>query len=783
MSSDMTPKRFDDHLQRAQVYTIALPQGVAWEPERASSFMQHLLTQFGKITFCIVADQDQVVWQVIDLWLHLPPDRITRAIQAAYPEAWVAVSPFAHPVFVRPFFRNVVFYTQRVDFIAPMVIAPELKKVDPLTLLVQSMSNLQPGEQVMHLLHVLAPISPTLKEMAHKRINQSQIQPWQLLSAQGREQALGVLLAGNPRAAKFRPADQQLLENRLAAPLYNVFMMTQVDTVSESGQGRLTNLMASMLHFSSDFNGPTPVRDLIVPSWRVESAAVARRSSGLGVLGAWFDGQDEHFPHAWSVLSAGELAALWHLPHAGFITPEITWRPAIQVPMPAPLARNHRDVRLGKGFYGGNEQPVWMLEADRDKHILIEGKTGQGKSTLMHHLIHQDIQAGHGVWVIDPKGQLVRDILRCSIPYWRIEDVVVIDITNTDYPPPLNLMLIPGERNHQSAGQIVSVLDKVYDVKAQRAEDSLIAALTTLWPEPTPTVRDVSRLFTDVEFRHRLLGQVEDVLSHEYWDEFERHSESKQLELASPVRHRIRHFYRNPVLYPMVCHPDSLNIADLIARQKIVLVSLWTDERMVPQSEQQLLGAALISQVQMAIMGARAPHPPVSMYIDESQHFTTTSLDRMLAEARSFGLRLTLANQYLAQLQGKTLESVMGNVGAMVVFETGLSDARLLEPYFQPGFRAQDLLNLCAYHAAVKMRLAGQTLPAFSLQTLPPPGDPNTEAAKAREAMIRRSSIERYTPKTRQEVLAWLDARYPRPANPRPPVDDDPKNPDPWSVS
>jgi hypothetical protein len=115
----------------------------------------------------------------------------------------------------------------------------------------------------------------------------------------------------------------------------------------------------------------------------------------------------------------------------------------------------------------------------------------------------------------------------------------------------------------------------------------------------------------------------------------------------------------------------------------------------------------------------------------------------------------------LGQLKGTLLESVIGNVGATVVFQCGLNDAKLLAPYFGQEFSAEDLMNLPVYQAAVKMRYAGQTLPAFNIQTLPPPRDFNIERAQDREALIRSHSVARYTPKTRSEVLAWLDKRYP----------------------
>jgi len=221
----------------------------------------------------------------------------------------------------------------------------------------------------------------------------------------------------------------------------------------------------------------------------------------------------------------------------------------------------------------------------------------------------------------------------------------------------------------------------------------MTAALVALWQERTPTVRDVAKLFTDIEYRYRLLERVENLVALEFWEDFGKKSPSVQENLSHPVVHRMRHFYRNPTLYPMMCHPDALDFTNLIATKKILLISLGVDERKVPPPEQQMQGTTLVSQLQMAVMSSLERPTPFSLFIDEVQNFVTTSLDKVLSEARKYGLRLTMANQFLGQLKGDILESVIGNIGATVVFQIGLKDAKLLAPYYQPEFSAEDFSN------------------------------------------------------------------------------------------
>jgi hypothetical protein len=300
------------------------------------------------------------------------------------------------------------------------------------------------------------------------------------------------------------------------------------------------------------------------------------------------------------------------------------WTTGGKVPVPAALAKNKQGILIGDNVYSGRITPIYMRNEDRDTHLNIVGKTKVGKSTFMHNLINQDIAAGRGVGVIDPHGKLISDILRCSIPDSRIDDVVIIDIADEEFPPPLNPMMIPGARGQSAANQLVAIMDAVYGGfdKTTRIGTLLSAALVTLWQEQTPTVRDISRLFKDTEYRHKLLNQLDDELSWDFWkEEFESLSPGRREEFVYPVLYRIRTFFGNPILYPIMCHPRSLDFAKLISSGKIILVSLKVDEEKIPPREQRLLGAVLVSQLQMAATKSWKGENTFYLYIDEAQYF------------------------------------------------------------------------------------------------------------------------------------------------------------------
>ena len=779
----LVQSKLQDDLKRAKVYEVGLPRGTVWDPETAHRLLEHLVALFGaRLVLRILATSQKVVWQIVDCFVLLEDTSLVpQAVRSIYPEVEVLVSSYETLPVVDPFGRLLLLCKLENNFFAPIRSVMEIKGTDPLSVLVQSMAELEEGERFIYTLCFAGLTSEKTIKAARKKTVQSEWGIFFRFMIQGLLKVSGQVMSGTGRTrkGKFRPELQALYEEKLYdQQLVDGYVLLQKDTVGDNNERllRIVNPVEILsMQLGSDHNGFIPLQAddaLRHPSkevnilnsvdW-VDSAEAESITSAMGVLGGLVEETDDRWTRVRAALSIEEAAALWHLPHQGFDSIAIAWTPT-RKPAPALLVSNKEGVLIGHNVYAGGRTPIRLPDKSRETHLNIVGRTGVGKSTLMHNLIHHDIKAGKGVGVVDPHGRLVTDILRESIPDERIDDVVVIDIANEEHPPPLNPLIVPGERDYVAVGQVVAVIDKIYDIRAQRAEDAMTAAMLTLWQEKTPTVRDVVKLFTDLEYRARVKGRVEDLVAREFWEEFEGQPPSVQRDLSRPVIHRMRHFYRNPTLYPMMCYPGTLDFAKLIAEAKIILISLGVDETKVPPAEQQLLGAVLVSQLQMAAMAPVEKKSPFSLFIDEVQNFVTTSLDKVLTESRKYGVSLTIANQYLGQLKGAILESVVGTVGATIVFQLGLNDAKLLAPYFKPEFSAEDLINLDLYQTAIKVRSgAGQTLSAFSLETLPPPVGQATGSASEREQRIRERSIELYTPLTRQQVLAWLEKRYPRP--------------------
>lgn len=752
-------------LSGAQVYTIRLPRATEWNSDHAYQFMNQMLLTFDRLIFRIVAQPGQIVWQIVDTRLHAAPDTVVRSIRAAYPDAEISVSPLTIAPFTTPFYRTTLLFQHANPFPAPIAYVGDLRDFDPLVALTQAMSDLQAGEQVIYTLMVCGGV-PWAGAVGAELVSQWDIHPFAYIARSGMNALAGRndWVRTPERVERFVPDQQRLMERKLGNPLYAALVLLQIDAPSPE---RITALLPAASHLMQFHRAPLNSlllyedgRELIT---FVDNPTINTRSDTFGLLKAWISNQNMTWKAVQLVLEPMELAALWHLPNNGFHAPTIAWTHGKSVHLPASLVGKQAGVCLGDNVVAGRREPVYISDPDRATHLTIIGKTGTGKSTLLHHLIHQDILRGQGVAVIDPHGNLVRNILRTSIGRERKDEVVVLDVANDAYPPPLNpLAVAKGVEPMTTAGQLVALIERVTGRLSDtpRVADTLTMALVTLWQADQPTLLDVDRVFDDLPYRQRLVATANNIAVTRFWDKFDLQSDAQKEQLTYPVIYRMRSFYGNPALLPIMCHPDTLDFAALMRAHKIILVSLAADEKKIPPREQELLGATLVSAFQSSLTAGQNTSPPFTLYIDEAQRFVTTSLPTLFESARKRGLTLMLANQYFKQLAGDTLDAVMGNVGAIIAFQCGIEDARSLAPYMKPSFDSEALVNLDKYQAAVWMRDDGQTLPAFSLATRPPfvPSDPHM-AVKG-EQYLRQLSITHHTRKSRADVLQWISNRY-----------------------
>lgn len=790
-----------ENLQQFTTYTIRVPRGMEWNAERSTRFVEQLIHSFAPLVFRIYADDRAIVWQVVDL-LARESEPIENAIRISYPEADVHIGlPQDILEKTDSFYRLTLLYRAPNEFIFPLKHASDVKDFDPLTTVISALDGLQAGERISYTLFV-AGASPNAHEKGQRLVSRSTITPFDYFSGQGLQWIATAKSLNLDTVPRYVPEDQTIAEDKLKYPLYQALFMLQVDSpIKERLLPLAQNIDSQLYGFARPpYNGflwytgikedderVPPDPEILIQHVRVTWTSYASALYRIIELSEDIKARDVRQATK-LILGGRELGLLWHLPDENFVASRIHWLSSRTVPPPTAVI--HQDsnysVQLGHGTQGGRLYPIHLPMKDREKHVRIIGKTGVGKSSLMYDLIMQDIRTGFGVAVIDPHGSLVQSILETKLTDEQRERIVLLDLSDKVTPPPLNPLR--GGLGQVRVGQIVESIERIYPETKRLARTSrlLRAALLTLNADPQATLKDVLRLFTETEYRERLISTLTDPELREEWEQFEQMTPSQRRDAIEPLRSRMSPFYSNPDLTDMMCHPDSLDFRSLIQEGKIILISLKMDEERVPETERDLIGSLLLSRLQMSGMYAPDSYP-YFVYIDEVQRFVTSSLEYMFSEARKFGLSLTVAHQFLEQLPDTTQSAIIGNAGASIIFGCSPKDAQTFQPFTRPYFEVDDLVNLDQFMAVVKMQCDGVSQPAFTLLTPLPQVeyredieqipmfrrrvelDPalldgqafRSHKVRARDAgQVRETSRKLYTPKRREEVHAWLRERY-----------------------
>jgi hypothetical protein len=449
-----------------------------------------------------------------------------------------------------------------------------------------------------------------------------------------------------------------------------------------------------------------------------------------------------------NTLSTTELASLFHFPLAETETPNIFWRGAKIVPVPAGMPKN--GVLLGHNVYRGVETPVRFGINDRRRHMYMIGQTGTGKTTLFLNMIAQDIEAGHGVGVVDPHGDLIEDVL-LHIPPARMKDVILFDPRDTERPLGFNVLEVKSEAQKDLiVNEVVQILQKLAarlnpESIGPMFEHYLRNALLALVEDPEATLVDVPRMFVDEKFRELVMRRVTNPTVKQFWEQEFKQSQKGQMsaDMLSYVISKLGRFVSNNTMRNLIGQAkSSFDVREVMDQKKILLCNL--SKGSLGDINSDLLGFVLVAKIQVAAMGrANVPEnkrPDFYLYLDEFQNFTTDSIVMILSEARKYRLNLHLTHQFIQQLEDNIKEAVFGNAGTIVSYRVGAEDAEVLVKQLEPVFSQYDLVNLEQFMASVRLLVKGTPQRAFSLKAMPPParGD-----AKIREE-VRKFSRETY---------------------------------------
>jgi len=342
---------------------------------------------------------------------------------------------------------------------------------------------------------------------------------------------------------------------------------------------------------------------------------------------------------------------------------------------------------IGITNYRNTNQRFGIKDKDRLQHMYVIGKSGTGKSTLLENMAISDIEHGNGLCVIDPHGDIAEDILK-HIPERRKNDLIYFNATDQENPIAFNpLKGIHPKYHHLVTSGLVSTFKKIWSESwGPRMEYILRFTLLTLLCVPDATLLDIQPLITDGNFRDQALSYCADEHILSFWhNEYERFTPRLRAEIISPILNKTGLFITSTPLRNIVGQKtNSFRLQQVLDTGKMIIVNLSKGQ--IGEDASSLIGAMLINAIQLAALhrASQAEHTrkPFYLYIDECHSFVTLAFANILAEARKYGLSLFLVHQYIEQLDERVRAAIFGNVGTMIAFRVGATDAEYLAKEF-----------------------------------------------------------------------------------------------------
>ncbi len=417
------------------------------------------------------------------------------------------------------------------------------------------------------------------------------------------------------------------------------------------------------------------------------------------------------------IMDTEELASLFHLPNVSVATPNIAWTKAKKVEYPLELPIDVEPL-LGVTSFRNEQIRFGIKPNDRRRHMYIIGKTGTGKSTLMQRMAISDIYQGNGLGFIDPHGDSI-DLILEHIPDDRMDDVILFDPSDLHHPLAINMLeLFDPEQKGLVASGLIEVFKKRFEFSwGPRLEHLLRHLILSLLEVPGSTMLGINRMLTDLTYRRYIVHLLEDPVMIDFWNnEYPQLEDSRQgAEAIAPIQNRIGQFLASPIIRNLVSNAKStVKFDDIMNEGKVLLVNLSKGK--IGDDNSNILGSLIVSRLQFAAM-SRVVVPEDQrrdffLYVDEFQNFVTSSFATILSEARKYRLSVILAHQYIGQLEQAGLtnpaevrEAIFGNVGSMVSFTIGQSDAEVLAKEFAGVFDESDFVTLEKYNMYLKLMI------------------------------------------------------------------------------
>ncbi len=607
---------------------------------------------------------------------------------------------------------------------------------DAINGITNALSKIQPGEGAI-VQFLLRPAPDGWRKKAHEKAKS-------LYNAEDNKGILAMLIGGTGKSddkkepKRLTPMEEKVVKG-IEEKAGKVGFETIVRVVTSSPDAHaarvaLHEIVAAFMQVadpdSNSFQRKTIDLDRLLP------AAIYRTFVGAGKR---------------SILNTEELASLYHLPHTRYNqAPTIKWQNYKIAPAPADMPTS--GVLLGTNTYRGVKRDIRITREDRFRHLYIVGQTGTGKSTTLLNLAVQDILTGDGVAVMDPHGDLARDIAG-RIPKERADDVIYFNPADTERPMGLNILEVkPGDDYDFIVNQALTIMIKLFgeEIFSPRLQDYFRnGCLALMEDEEGGCLTDLVRLYTDEDWQQSKVRKIKNPGVRDWWENtFANMGQREKQEMIPFWAAKFGQFITNSTMRNIIGQPKSaFDFGDVMNNGKILLIN--ASKGLLGDFNSSLIGMILVTKLtqaafQRAKIEDKTERKDFFLYIDEFQNFVTDSIESILSEARKYRLSLNVCHQYIGQLvtdkNEKIKNAIFGNVGSMMAYKIGAPDAEFLQKEFQPVFSDQDLINIDVRKAVVKLSINGQPSRPFSL-TAADPISTYPEDKRLAQAIIQLSRL------------------------------------------
>lgn len=430
-------------------------------------------------------------------------------------------------------------------------------------------------------------------------------------------------------------------------------------------------------------------------------------------------------------LNTRELTSFYHFPSGLTSAPKLKLLKAKDAP--APVGLPAEGILLGENIFRGETAAIRLAKDDRRRHLYIIGQTGTGKTTFIQSMVKQDIEAGEGLCVIDPHGDMVETILG-YVPENRVEDVVYFNPANIERPMGLNFLEydpVYPEQKTFIVNELLEIFRKLYadvpEALGPMFETYFRNATMLVMEDPASgsTLLEIERVMAEKEFRQLKLLRSRNPIVNAFWRDVAEKAggEAALANMVPYITSKFDAFLTNEFMRPILLQEKStINFREIIDKGRIFLINL--SKGRLGETNSALLGLIIVGKILMAAF-SRVNIPEEErrdfyLYLDEFQNVTTPSIATILSEARKYRLSLIIAHQFIGQLTDPIRLAVFGNVGSVASFRIGSDDAEFMAKQFEPVFSEHDLLNIENFNAYLKLLARGQTTKPFNIKILPP---------------------------------------------------------------